>query len=81
MGDVVRKTEAELLSYKNFGETSLLEIQEILDCKSLHLGMTNEELASDTLGIQTTDKSEWEPSDPRSRPISELELSGRSGAT
>ena len=78
LGDLVRKTEPELLSYKNFGETSLLEIQEILDCKSLHLGMTNEELASDTLGTQTNDKSEWEPNDPRSRPISELELSVRS---
>ena len=30
LGDLVRQTEQELLSYKNFGETSLNEIKEIL---------------------------------------------------
>ena len=40
LGDLVQKTEAELLSYKNFGETSLAEIKEILTGKGLHLGMS-----------------------------------------
>jgi DNA-directed RNA polymerase subunit alpha len=40
LGDLVQKTEAELLSYKNFGETSLAEIKEILSSKGLHLGMS-----------------------------------------
>ena len=40
LGDLVQKTEAELLSYKNFGETSLAEIKEILTSKGLHLGMS-----------------------------------------
>ena len=31
IGDLLRTTEAELLSYKNFGETSLVEIKKILD--------------------------------------------------
>ena len=40
LGDLVQKTESELLSYKNFGETSLAEIKEILQSKGLHLGMS-----------------------------------------
>lgn len=43
LGDLLRTTEAELLSYKNFGETSLLEIKKILDAKSLRLGMALED--------------------------------------
>jgi len=39
LGDLLRITEAELLSYKNFGETSLVEIKKILDSKNLTLGM------------------------------------------
>ena len=34
-----RKTEAELLSYKNFGETTLQEIRTLLAQKGLRLGM------------------------------------------
>ena len=40
LGDLVQKTEPELLSYKNFGETSLAEIKDILTSKGLHLGMS-----------------------------------------
>ena len=43
LGDLVTKTEQELLSYKNFGETSLNEIKEILRSKGLRLGMPREE--------------------------------------
>ena len=50
LGDLVKKTEAELLSYKNFGETSLTEIKEILKNKGLRLGMTNDELMHRDLG-------------------------------
>ena len=39
LGDLVRKSEAELLAYKNFGETSLQEIKDILAQKGLRLGM------------------------------------------
>ncbi len=45
LGDLVRKTEAELLAYKNFGETSLQEIKDILAQKGLRLGMTTEDEA------------------------------------
>lgn len=37
--NLLHVTEAELLSYKNFGETSLKEINVVLDSKGLRLGM------------------------------------------
>ena len=43
LGDLLNITEAELLSYKNFGETSLREIKAILETKGLHLGMALED--------------------------------------
>lgn len=84
LGDLVKKTEAELLSYKNFGETSLLEIKEILRAKGLRLGMTNDELMSRELGESAEPEavSEEMPDpnhpDPARRPITELDLSVRS---
>ncbi len=38
LGDLLRISEAELLSYKNFGETSLTEIKTMLASKGLRLG-------------------------------------------
>jgi DNA-directed RNA polymerase subunit alpha len=40
--DLTRITEADLLSFKNFGETSLNEIKAILSQKGLRLGQTLE---------------------------------------
>ena len=42
LGDLIRHSEIELLSYKNFGETSLQEIKDMLVSKNLHLGMASE---------------------------------------
>lgn len=84
LGDLVKKTEAELLSYKNFGETSLTEIKEILKNKGLRLGMTADELMSKDLGemVEPALRPEEQPDpnspDPSRRPISELDLSVRS---
>jgi len=83
LGDLVKKTEAELLSYKNFGETSLTEIKEILRNKSLRLGMNQDELLSKELGTQTTEQVPLEEvpdpnsPDPAKRPVTELDLSVR----
>ncbi len=51
LGDLLNITEAELLSYKNFGETSLREIKIILEAKGLRLGLALEEkqLASEEI--------------------------------
>jgi DNA-directed RNA polymerase subunit alpha len=43
LGDLVRTTEAELLAYKNFGETSLKEIKDMLTSRGLHLGQGRED--------------------------------------
>jgi DNA-directed RNA polymerase subunit alpha len=43
LGDLVNISEPELLSYKNFGETSLKEIKEMLAAKNLRLGQALEE--------------------------------------
>src|SRR5206468_1105973 len=43
LGDLTRVSEEHLLSSKNFGETSLLEIKEILATKGLRLGQSLED--------------------------------------
>jgi len=42
LGDLAQCTETELLTYKNFGETSLREIRSLLGSKGLRLGMGRE---------------------------------------
>src|SRR5207249_840112 len=43
LGDLTRVSEQQLLSSKNFGETSLLEIKEMLTAKGLRLGQSIQE--------------------------------------
>ncbi len=43
IGDLVQKTEAQMLKYKNFGKKSLSEILAILQGMNLHLGMDIQE--------------------------------------
>ena len=45
LGDLLRVTEQELLSFKNFGETSLNEIKALLQSKGLRLGQAVEPVA------------------------------------
>ena len=42
LGDLARTSEAEILASKNFGETSLSEIKDMLSSKGLSLGMLSE---------------------------------------
>jgi hypothetical protein len=39
LGDLVRKSEAEMLKYRNFGRKSLQELVDILSDMGLHFGM------------------------------------------
>lgn len=48
LGDLVKRTESEMLAFKNFGETSLREIRDILGSKGLRLGMLREDAATRT---------------------------------
>lgn len=76
LGDLTRTTETELLASKNFGETSLSEIRDILGSKGLELGQFAHER---TETEPTIDLSNLSPDEQAllSRPISELNLSVR----
>ena len=56
IGDLLRTTEAELLAYKNFGETSLVEIKKILESKGLTLGMALEGQEDDSADEKTAEQ-------------------------
>lgn len=75
LGDLVKKSEAELLSFKNFGETSLNEIKEILRSKGLRLGMQGDD--DDRRGGRRAVR-EIDRDSVRSRTVSDLDLSVRS---
>jgi DNA-directed RNA polymerase subunit alpha len=49
LGDLTRTTEQELLASKNFGETSLVEIREMLQQRGLQLGQFSHEKGSPSL--------------------------------
>jgi DNA-directed RNA polymerase subunit alpha len=76
LGDLARCTEQELLSSKNFGETSLIEIREMLSAKGLHLGQFAHERVEPepTLDLESMSPDEQALLE---RPISELNLSVR----
>ena len=76
LGDLARTSEAEILESKNFGETSLVEIKEMLASKGLTLG----QLAEPSLAEQPEPEPEQPSADEQeiySLPISELNLSVR----
>ena len=80
LGDLVQRTEQELLSYKNFGETSLTEIKEILHSKGLRLGMPRDEAVA-SIEAHAQRMSTGDRSDVLNKPILELNLSIRARRT
>ncbi|MSR77012.1 MAG: DNA-directed RNA polymerase subunit alpha [Candidatus Omnitrophica bacterium] len=52
IGDLVQKTEAQMLKYKNFGKKSLSEIEAILTPMGISLGMDIEEKTKKKKGAQ-----------------------------
>src|SRR5436305_14242860 len=76
LGDLTRVGEPQLLASKNFGETSLSEINEILRAKGLRLGQSLEQgqLYERRGGYQTQNLSAEEQA-VLSKPVSELNLS------
>jgi DNA-directed RNA polymerase subunit alpha len=77
LGDLLNITETELLSYKNFGETSLREIKAILEPKGLYLGMALEDkqLASAEMVDETV--AEEQEEGLKNKPVDDLRLSVR----
>jgi DNA-directed RNA polymerase subunit alpha len=80
LGDLLKLTQSELLSYKNFGETSLQEITALLDKRGLSLGQRLEEIDALTLAeVPPPPKVSVPPGAETllAKPVSELELSVR----
>jgi DNA-directed RNA polymerase subunit alpha len=77
LGDLLNITEVELLSYKNFGETSLREIKIILESKGLRLGMALEEKQADSSEAFDESLIEEEDEGVLSKPVDDLQLSVR----
>lgn len=76
LGDLTETTEQDLLASKNFGETSLVEIREMLHSRGLELG----QFASTKWQEEPSYHTESLSDDERAlldRPISELNLSVR----
>jgi DNA-directed RNA polymerase subunit alpha len=76
LGDLTQTSEQELLASKNFGETSLVEIREMLQSKGLELGQFSsmpreEEPAYDPETLSADERALLD------RPISDLNLSVR----
>lgn len=68
LGDLVAKSENELLSYKNFGETTLQEIRSLLSSRGLTLGMKLdengvpvEEVGEDLIDVEAAPESALGP--------------------
>ncbi len=79
LGDLLRTTEPELLSYKNFGETSLNEIKALLSQKGFRLGQAAQPAPEpQPLRQQSLLRFSGDAATAMRKPISDLELSVRS---
>lgn len=72
LADLTQVSELELLSYKNFGETSLTEITNILNQKGLRLGQAVDEIKHNDIFI---DDDTGGNKDSLSTSISEMDIS------
>src|SRR5205807_502736 len=77
LGDLTRVTEAQLLSSKNFGETSLNEIKEMMGSKGLRLGQSIEEGALNEVRYRPPQALSEQEQAVLNKPVSELNLSVR----
>jgi len=77
LGDLLRTSEAELLAFKNFGETSLREIKVILDAKGLQLGMNLDEKIPHQELMDDKPEEEVNDSGLLNKPLADLQWSVR----
>ncbi len=77
LGDLTRVSEQQLLSSKNFGETSLEEIKEMMTTKGLHLGQSLEEGAQNEMRYRPQEPLSPEEQATLNKPVSDLNLSVR----
>jgi DNA-directed RNA polymerase subunit alpha len=80
LGDLLRISEAELLAYKSFGETTLLEIKSLLSQKGLKLGQALDQQRSatrDQVYEQVAAQGGEEAVSVLLKPVDDLDLSVR----
>jgi DNA-directed RNA polymerase subunit alpha len=77
LGDLTRVNEQQLLSSKNFGETSLEEIKEMMSAKGLRLGQSLEEGAQNDLRFRPQQQLSEQEQATLNKPVSDLNLSVR----
>ncbi len=77
LGDLTRVSEQQLLSSKNFGETSLLEIKEMLTSRGLRLGQSLEDGTQHDMRFRSQQPLSPEEQAILNKPISDLNLSVR----
>ena len=77
LGDLTRTTEIALLASKNFGETSLLEIKEMMTSKGVRLGQALEAGERAGMQVEPIEEMSQEEKAMLAKPISELNLSVR----
>jgi DNA-directed RNA polymerase subunit alpha len=77
LGDLLKITEAELLSYKNFGDSSLTEIKKMLTAKGLRLGQGLEDAHRQARRALMEQYKGTDKMAVLAKPISELNLSVR----
>jgi DNA-directed RNA polymerase subunit alpha len=77
LGDLTRVTEQQLLSSKNFGETSLGEIKEMMTSKGLRLGQSLEEGAVHDIRFRPQQPLSEQEQAVLNKPVSDLNLSVR----
>ena len=76
LGDLTKVSESEMLNSKNFGETSLVEIREMMANKGLSIGQFSHDKTEE---LEPLDTSNMTPDEQAliERPISDLNLSVR----
>jgi DNA-directed RNA polymerase subunit alpha len=77
LGDLTRVTEAQLLASKNFGDTSLMEINELLRSKGLRIGQSINEGLPYEPRYRPQQQLSPEEQAMMNKPVSELNLSVR----
>lgn len=76
LGDLTRTTEQDLLGGKNFGETSLQEIKEMMESKGLRLGQSIQKDRPRDFGVQSENLSPQQQA-LLNRTVADLNLSVR----
>lgn len=77
LGDLTRISEQHLLASKNFGETSLDEIKQVLDARGLHVGQSLEQSTQNEMRFRPQLPLSAEEQAILSKSVSDLNLSVR----